>query len=257
MNGAADRSPERGAGGDPSLRLALVTGASGGIGAASARALARRGRRVALTYLRERERAEELAAEIGASAYELDLRDRAATRAVVDRIAHELGPIEILVLNAGALKDALLPFLSDGDWDEILDLNLSAAFRLARATVRGMYQRRWGRVIAIASVSGLVGQVGQTHYAAAKGGLVAFTKALAREAAGYGVTANAVAPGFVATDLLATMPTEKLAEALRGVPLGRVGRPEEVGEVVAFLASEEASYLTGQTIAVDGGLVMR
>jgi 3-oxoacyl-[acyl-carrier protein] reductase len=120
-----------------------------------------------------------------------------------------------------------------------------------------MYQRRWGRIVAVASASGLVGQAGQTNYAAAKGGLVAFCKSLAREAAGFGVTVNAVAPGFVATDLLARMPAAKLAEALAGVPLGRAGTPEEVAAAIAFLASDEASYLTGQTLGVDGGLVMR
>jgi 3-oxoacyl-[acyl-carrier protein] reductase len=240
-----------------SARVALVTGASAGIGAATARALAARGHRVALSYLHQRECAEALAAEIGGLAFELDLRDRRATVAAAERVARELGAIEILVLNAGMLRDALLPFLADDDWDEVVDVNLSAAFRLTRAVARGMYQRRWGRVVAVASASGIVGRAGQTHYAASKGGLLAFSRALAHEAAPFGVTVNAVAPGFVATGLLAAMPEAKLAEALRGVPLGRVGRAEEVAAVIAFLASEEASYVTGQTIAVDGGLVMR
>jgi len=238
-------------------RVAFVTGASGGIGAATVRALAQRGHRVAFTYLNNDQAAEALAAETGALALQLDLRDREATRAVLQQVAQELGGIGILVLNAGAIRDALLPFVSDDDWESILDVNLTASFRVARAVVRGMYARRWGRIVAVASASGLVGQIGQTHYSAAKGGLIGFCRALAREAAAFGVTVNAVAPGFVATDLLSRLPEEKLAEYLRGVPLGRIGRPEEVAAVIDFLASDECSYVTGQTLSVDGGLVMR
>ncbi len=236
-------------------RVALVTGASGGIGAACARRLAARGERVAITYLNQEEAARRLAAEISGRAYRLDVTQGAEIATVVSQIRADLGDIQILVLNAGSTRDALLPFLSEADWDEILDVNLRSAFRLTRAVVKGMLGARWGRVVGIASASGVAGQVGQTNYSAAKGGLIAFLKALAKETATFGVTANAVAPGFIATDLLARMPDAKLQEALRGVPLGRVGTAAEVAAAVEFLTSDAASYITGQTLRVDGGLL--
>jgi 3-oxoacyl-[acyl-carrier protein] reductase len=164
--------------------------------------------------------------------------------------------VTILVHNAGVIRDALLAFLSEDDFELVLDVNLRGVYRLTKALLRSMLGQRWGRIVTIASASGLVGQLGQTHYGAAKAGVIAFTKALAREVATYGVTANSIAPGFIATDMLAGLPAKKLEKYLEGVPLGRVGRPEEVAHVVSFLASERAGYITGQTIRVDGGLIM-
>lgn len=237
-------------------RIALITGAGGGIGAATARALAARGCRVGVTYLERRDAAEALAAEIGGRAFPFDLRDRAQVTPLVEAVERELGVVQILVHNAGLIRDRLMPFLSEDDWDEIHEVNLRGAFRLTKALIKGMLGKRWGRVVAVTSVSGLIGQVGQTHYSSAKAGMMGFVKALARECAPYGVTANAVAPGFIDTDLLQSMPPKKLAEYVEDIPLRRLGRPEEVAELIAFLASEPAGYITGQVIRIDGGLVM-
>lgn len=239
-----------------SRKVALVTGGSGGIGAACARSLARDGHRLAVTFHSRAAEAEALAAEIGGRAYALDLRDRDSTVAVARRVEEELGPVQVLVHTAGMIKDTLLPFLSERDWDAVHEVNLKGPYLLTKALIKGMLAKRWGRVIAVASASGIGGQIGQTHYSAAKGGLIAFTKALAREVARYEVTVNAVAPGLIDTEILGTVPEDALRKHLEGVPLGRMGRPEEVAEVVAFLATEAAGYVTGQTIRVDGGMIM-
>lgn len=237
-------------------RTALITGAAGGIGAACARALAARGCRVAITYRSQREPAERLAAELGARAYALDLRDTAEVKRVAATVEADLGAVGILVHNAGLIRDSLLAFLPEKDWDEVMDVNLKGPYLLTKALLKGMLRTRWGRVISIASASGVGGQVGQTHYSAAKGGLIAFTKALAREVASYGVTANAVAPGFIDTEMLSSVPPQKLQQYLAEVPLKRIGRAEEVAALVAYLASEEAGYMTGQVLRLDGGLIM-
>jgi NAD(P)-dependent dehydrogenase (short-subunit alcohol dehydrogenase family) len=255
----------RGAGGEPAAgdlpagdtaRVALITGASGGIGAASARLLAAAGHRVAITYHARAEVALELAAEIGALALQLDLRDRDQVVAVARRVEQDLGPVGILVHNAGLIRDALLPFLSEADWDAVLDVNLKGVYRLTKAVVKGMLGQRWGRVIVISSASGIGGQLAQTHYAAAKAGVIGFVRSLAREVATYGVTANAIAPGYIDTEMLAGIPPKRMAEFVASIPLRRLGSAEEVAGVVAFLASPQAGYITGQALRVDGGLIM-
>jgi len=237
-------------------RIALVTGGSGGIGAACARELAGRGHQVALTYRGRREAAEELASAIGGRAYPLDLQDRGSIKALVRSVEDELGPVQILVHSAGMIRDGLLPFLSEADWDLVQDVNLKGPALLTKALIRGMLSKRWGRVVAVASASGVIGQMGQTHYSAAKGGLIAFTKALAREVARYQVTVNAVAPGLIDTEILSDVPAKAVDGFLERIPLGRLGRPEEVAGLVGYLTSEEGGYMTGQTLMVDGGLVM-
>lgn len=236
-------------------RVALITGGSTGIGAACARSLAASGHRVALTYRTHREEAVALAGEIGAVAYEVEIADPIAVRALAERVAGELGPVQVLVLNAGLIRDSLLAFLSESDWDAVFDVNLRGHFVLTKAVLKGMLRSRWGRIVSVASLSGLSGQVGQAHYSAAKAGLIAFTKTVAREVAAYGVTANAVAPGFIDTSMLAGLSEAKLREYVEGIPLKRLGRPEEVAALVAFLASDDAAYITGQTLRIDGGLI--
>lgn len=237
-----------------SQRTALVTGGTGGIGQAIVRCLVRDGFDVIATYHEAEEDADRLAQELGVRALALDLADFEAIRAFPSRLGKET-QVSVLVHNAGAVHDALLPFLRDEDWDRVLDVNLNGVFRLTKQLVRGMLTARWGRIVSVASTSGVIGQAGQANYSAAKAGLIGFTKSLARELASYGVTANSVAPGLIATPMLDDLPQKKFGEYLAAVPLGRVGEPEEVAELVAFLASERAAYITGQTLRIDGGLV--
>ncbi len=242
---------------DLSGRVALVTGGSRGIGQAIAIALARAGAKVAVLG-RDAARAEAAAQALGAGALAVtaDVADGEQVAAAIGRVEQGLGPVDILVNNAGLTKDGLLARMSGDDWDAVLDANLKGAFLLTKAVTRGMMKRRWGRVINITSVVGVRGNPGQANYAASKAGLIGFTKSVARELASRNVLVNAIAPGFIATDMTRAL-TEAQREALIGqIPLGRLGQGADVAGAVLFLASDLADYITGHVLVVDGGMVM-
>ena len=242
---------------DLSGKTALITGASGGIGGAIAGALHAQGAAVALSG-RRADALEALAARLGEGAHALpcDLADRAALAALPERTAEAAGPPAILVHCGGITRDGLALRMKDEDWQEVLEVNLSAGFVLARACLRGMIRQRWGRLIFITSVVGTTGNAGQANYAASKAGLAGMVKALAAETAARGVTANCVAPGFIETAMTEALP-EAQREALRGsIPAGRFGEGDDVASACVYLASEEAGYVTGQTLHVNGGMAM-
>jgi 3-oxoacyl-[acyl-carrier protein] reductase len=238
-------------------RTALVTGSTRGIGNAIARALVEAGAQVAVVG-RDLERAEAAAAELGSGAhgFACDVSDSASVVALVEAVEKSFGAVDILVNNAGLTRDNLLMRIKDDDWDAVLDANLRGAFVATRAATRGMMKRRWGRVINIASVVGLIGNKGQANYAASKAGLIGLTKSVAKELASRNILANAVAPGFIETDMTAAMTAEARASLSQQIPLERLGTPADIAGTVVFLASEHASYITGQVFVVDGGMVM-
>ncbi len=233
-------------------KTALVTGASRGIGRAIAAELGRAGASVIVSYLSGAEEAEELAREIGGRAVRADVSDSASAKALVE----EAGDLDVLVNNAGVTRDGLLVRMSDEDWSTVLETNLASCFYTCRAAVRGMMKRRAGSIVNISSIVGLHGNWGQTNYAASKAGIIGFTKALARELGSRNVRANVVVPGYVKTRLTDVLPEEATGAMLESTPLGRLGDPEDVAGAVRFLSSEEASFITGAVLLVDGGLGM-
>lgn len=238
-------------------KTALVTGASGGIGAAIARALHAQGAIVSLSGTR-RDALEALAAELGERAHvcPADLRDATEPDSLIEAAEAAGGPLHILVNNAGMTRDMLALRMRDADWQMVLDVDLSAPFRLTRAALRGMLKRRMGRIINISSIVGATGNAGQANYAAAKAGLVGMTKALAQEVASRGVTVNVVAPGFIDTAMTAGLPEQQRTKLSDSIPLGRLGQPSDVAAAVTYLASDEAGWVTGATLHVNGGMAM-
>jgi len=242
------------------MRNALVTGSSRGIGRAIALELARRGHAVAIHYGKNKEAALAVAAEakeLGAPQAVVlgaDLSEAHTAGKLVTEANAALGGLDILVNNAGITRDTLLIRMKDEDWNAVIETNLSAIFHTTREAVKIMMRAKWGRIVNITSVVGILGNPGQANYVAAKAGLIGFTKAIAKEYASRGITVNAVAPGFIQSDMTANLPENVQQEYLKQIPVGRFGKPEEVAVAVAFLASEDAAYINGQTLCVDGGM---
>lgn len=242
---------------DLSGKTALITGATGGIGRAIAKTLHAQGATLALTDI-SMEALNAFAKELGERVfvYEANISDAEAIKQLVSNAEADMGKIDILVNNAGITMDTLAMRMTDEQWDKVLNVNLTAGFRLARAVMTGMMKRRFGRIISMASIVGVIGNAGQANYAASKAALIAMSKSIAAELASRGVTANCIAPGFIETKMTASLPEEVKKAMLDRIPSKRMGQPEEIAAAVAFLASDEAAYITGQTLNINGGMLM-
>lgn len=246
---------------DQTSRVALVTGGSRGIGKTTALLLASQGHKIAINYVANEAAANQVVDEITHSggtaiAVKGDVGDESAVAAMIAEVQDNLGPVEILVNNAGITRDDLLMRMKPEAWDAVMHTNLRSVYLCSRAVMRGMLRGKWGRIINLSSVAGVYGNAGQVNYGAAKAGVIGFTMSLAKEIGSRGITVNAVAPGFIATDMTAALGDDVAAAATEKITLGRLGQPEEVASAVGYLASPDASYITGQTIVVDGGLAL-
>lgn len=234
-------------------RVAIVTGGTRGIGKAISLALQADGLRVVANFAGNEEKARAFTAETGIPAYRWDVGDHAATQAGCARVEAEVGPIDVVVNNAGITRDGTLLKMSFEDWNDVLRINLGGCFNMAKACFPGMKDRGWGRVVNIGSINGQAGQYGQVNYAAAKSGIHGFTKALAQEGARFGITVNAIAPGYIDTDMVAAVPENVLEKIVARIPVGRLGHADEIARGVSFLASDQAGFVTGSTLSINGG----
>ncbi len=234
-------------------RVALVTGGTRGIGAAISRALADAGRTVVANYAGNEEAAQAFARETGIRIHKFDVSDFAACETAVNAITAEVGPIEIVVNNAGITRDGTLARMDRAMWDAVIDTNLGSCYNLCKLTFDAMRQQKFGRIVNIGSINGQAGQYGQVNYAAAKSGIHGFTKALAQEGARFGITVNAIAPGYVDTDMVRAVPADVLQKIIARIPAGRLGKAEDIARGVVFLTADEADFITGSTLSINGG----
>jgi acetoacetyl-CoA reductase len=234
-------------------RVAIVTGGTRGIGEAISLALKDAGMTVAANYAGNDEKAQAFTERTGIAAYKWDVGDYDACHEGVAKVAAELGPVDVVINNAGITRDGTILKMSHAMWDEVIRVNLGGCFNMAHAVFPGMRDRKWGRIVNIGSINGQAGQYGQVNYAAAKSGIHGFTKALSQEGARFGVTVNAIAPGYIDTDMVAAVPPEVLEKIVAKIPVGRLGQAHEIARGVAFLCSDEAGFVTGSTLSINGG----